>query len=500
MRRSLSLRARLLAGVAVVAIILVAAAWAIVSNTRNHLVDQVDEHLVATADIDRDGRLGDGLFDRRHDESARGNHLPSHESNLQSREQPGRLSNMFEGAVHRNRGLETLFEPNLPDQAYSPPDLDWNTVVNRISEPFTASAVDDDVRYRVLAVELRDIIFVRALPLTDVEETVDRLIQFVVFGAGSIFLVLTAVAWWVIRLGIQPIRAMTDAATEIADGNLSLRVPEPKTVGTEAGALARGLNVMLGRIKTAVDSQAQSQERLRRFVADASHELRTPITTIRGYAELYRQGGLAEGRDLEDAMRRTEQEAQRLDRLVEDMLTLARFDQERPIGLSEIDLSTIIADTEADARVAAPNHVFAATIEPDISITGDEDRLRQVLANVVNNAAVHTPPGTSVTIDARRLDDNVVVEISDNGPGIDSDHLARITERFYRADPSRSREHGGSGLGLSIADTVVQAHGGSLDVASEPDLGTSVTITLPLRPPQTPMREGEEPTQDKEKP
>ncbi|WP_420640014.1 sensor histidine kinase [Candidatus Poriferisocius sp.] len=497
MRVSLSLRTRLIAGIALVAVILALAGWAIVATTRSHLVGQVDGHLSDAADPDRDGRLGDHIHDDRGESPSRSRGGGSHDHEPTPREEPGRLSNMFEGAVRRDHGLEVVYESNFPEQAWSPPDLDWNTAVNSGSEPFSVSGVDDDVRYRVLAVRLDDTVFVRALPLVDVEETVDRLILYVTLGAVAVFVVLAAVAWWVIRLGIQPIKAMTQAATQIAEGDLSVRVPESGAVGTEAGALSRGLNTMLSRIKEAVDAQAQSEQQLRRFVADASHELRTPVTTIRGYAELYRHGGLSDQAALDDAMRRTEQEAQRLDRLVEDMLTLTKYDQQRPMDHREINLATLVADTGADARVTAPDHDIIVTTATELTVVGDEDRLRQLLANVVGNASVHTPPGTAITIDARRADDDVVVEIGDDGPGIEPEHLDRVTERFYRADPSRSREQGSFGLGLAIADAVAQAHGGFLRVTSEPGRGTTVTITLPTHAAQASTPEGEP---DKEEP
>ncbi len=468
---ALSLRARLIAGLVVVAVVLAGVGWIVTATTRNHLVEQVDAQLVAATDTSRDGRFGNP------NGAVAG--PPPPDGGGASGGPPERLSALFEGVVSDDGNLSIVFQPNLPAEAYSTPIIEWDTVVASAGTPFTTDAVDGDVQYRALAVEAGDVYVVRALALADVAETVDRLILLQSLGLLAVVAALAAVAWWVVRLGISPIKAMTHAATEIGDDDLSSRVPEPAATGTEAGALARALNTMLGRIETAVDDQRRTEDRLRRFVADASHELRTPVTTIRGYAELYRLGGLRTTDDLDDAMRRTEQEAQRMARLVEDMLTLAKLDQQRPRERTDVDVNALVTDTVADARVTAPRHHIDATIEPDLCVVGDRDLLQQVLVNLVSNATVHTPTGTSVTVAARRHDGHVVVEVADDGPGIDPDDLARLTERFYRADASRTRARGGSGLGLSIAEAALDAHGGTLRIASEPGEGTTATLRIP---------------------
>ncbi|MEO1063036.1 MAG: ATP-binding protein [Actinomycetota bacterium] len=462
---SLSLRSRLIAGLVAVAAVLTGLGWLVLTTTRGHLVDQLDERLAAIADPDRDARLAES-----------GPRRPSGAP-------PGafggeRLGNLYEGILLDDGTVEVVFAPNLGTDDLSLPDLSWPTVLDRVDDPFTIDAVDGDLRYRALAKVLTpNSLLVRALPLDDVDETVQRLTLLVVLGVGAVLAVLAAVAWWVIRLGIRPIEAMTRTAGEIGTEDLTRRVPEP-AAGTEAAALAGALNGMLGQIERAVDDQRSSEERLRRFVSDASHELRTPVTTILGYAELYRHGGLAEAERLDDAMRRTEQEARRMSRLVEDMLILAKLDRERPIDAGIVDLSRVLDDIVADARITAPGHVVVDGIEPGLLVRGDEDRLRQLLANLVGNAVVHTPPGTHVTVTARSRDEAVVVAVGDDGPGIEAEHVARLTERFYRADRSRARERGGSGLGLAIASAVVDAHGGSLTIDSEPGRGTVVTVRL----------------------
>jgi two-component system OmpR family sensor kinase len=460
----MSLRTRVLAGLATVAFVLAVAAWGITTTTRDHLVDQVDDRLTASASPNRDGQFGG---------------QPPQPPADPPDGPPERLSDVFEGYISENSDLEAIFEPNTPGKEYSPPDISWDDVTGAEGDPFTVSSVDGDTTYRAVATPAENGAFVRAIPLDDVDETVNQLILFQVIGVSVVLLVLAAVGWWVIRLGIRPIRAMTRSADEISEDALSVRVPEPSAEGTEVAALAHTLNTMLDRIETAVDRQASSEERLRRFVADASHELRTPVTTIRGYAELYRHGGLGGKDELDDAMRRTEQEAGRMARLVEDMLTLAKLDEKRPMEHATVDLSAMLTDIVADGRANAPDHHLAGRVETDLEVVGDEDRLRQLLVNVVGNAVVHTPSGTTITVEARSDGTDVVVDVSDDGPGMDPEAAERATERLYRADTARSRARGGSGLGLSIARDVADAHQGDLSVSSGTGDGTRVTLRLP---------------------
>jgi two-component system OmpR family sensor kinase len=326
-----------------------------------------------------------------------------------------------------------------------------------------------------------DELHVTALPLTDVDNTISRLITVEVVATLLIVAVLAAVTWWVIRLGIRPIKRMTRTATAIAAGerDLSQRVPT-MAPSTEAGQLGLALNHMLETLETAFAERTESQERLRRFVADASHELRTPVTTIRGYAELYRMGGLAAPGELDEAMRRTEQEAVRMARLVDDLLALAKFDEGRPLDRRPIDLTALVADAARDARAVDPERLITTELDGPIVVLGDEDRLRQVLANVVGNALVHTPPGAPIELATTTADGGARVRVTDHGPGMAPEVAARVTERFYRADRARARDRGGSGLGLAIADAAVIAHGGTITVDSVLGVGTTVTVMLPL--------------------
>ena len=219
---------------------------------------------------------------------------------------------------------------------------------------------------------------------------------------------------------------------------------------------------------------------MRRFVADASHELRTPVTTIRGYAELYRIGGLDDPGELNEAMRRTEQEAVRMARLVEDLLTLAKLDQGRVLEQKPVDLTRLVADAARDAAVVAPTRTISTELDGPVVVSGDEDRLRQVIANVVGNALVHTPAATPIELRVTGSGQSARIAVIDHGPGMTPEDAARVTQRFYRADPARTRDRGGSGLGMSIADAAVNAHGGEIAVDSAVGRGTTVTVTLPL--------------------
>jgi two-component system OmpR family sensor kinase len=236
---------------------------------------------------------------------------------------------------------------------------------------------------------------------------------------------------------------------------------------------------MLEQIEAAFAERASTEARLRQFVADASHELRTPVTTIRGYAELYRDGALEDPSDLDDAMRRAEQEAVRMGALVEDMLQLARLDEHRPPRDDIVDISLLAADAAADARAVDPSRATTVVGDEHLTVAGDSDRLRQVLGNLVGNALVHTQPGSPIEMRTWRDGEVVVVDVIDHGPGMAPAVAAQAFERFFRADPSRSRHRGGTGLGLSIVDAIVRAHGGEIVALPTDGGGATIRVRLP---------------------
>ena len=468
---NLSLRTRLIVGIAAVAGVLLIVSVIVTQTTRAQLIEQVDDRLAAFSPkyVDRSEPVPDYSQPR-----------PDDSPDDRDRDERERVSDVFEGFFGDDGEYRTLFQPSGGD--YSTPDLDAGDLPASGGSYFTTSSVDGDTTYRVYAQRGPDGTLITAVPIDDLEATIDRLMLVEVLGSLAILGALGLVGWWVVHLGIRPIKEMTESAERIADGDLTERVPEGSP-GTEAGQLAGALNQMLATIERSVDEQAASEARLRRFVADASHELRTPVTTIRGYAELYRHGGLADQDRLDDAMRRTEQEAARMARLVEDMLTLAKLDEHRPLAFAPVDVAAIGRDAAHDARIVAPDRIIDVASSGDAVVSGDDDRIRQVVANVVGNAVVHTDPGTPIHITTAGDDQGVTLTVRDEGGGMPQDVADRVTERFFRADPSRTRHRGGSGLGLAIVDATVAAHGGTVRIDSQPDVGTAVSLWFPrVRP------------------
>jgi two-component system OmpR family sensor kinase len=436
----------------VVLIALVAVALVVTTTTRNHLISQVDARLTTAGGrpppVDPDG-------------------------------DHGRPSDFYVGSFLSDGTLQGNGS-DLAGGYRAPPALTLAEAEQHVGKPFTVGAVgDSSLQYRVIVRPFNGTLAVTGQTLSDVDETMDRLILLEVVATSIIFAVLGAVTWWVVRLGIRPIKQMTEAAARIADGDRSHRVPDMPPA-TEAGQLGGALNHMLERLDDAFEQQAASEDRLRRFVADASHELRTPVTTIRGYAELYRVGGLDDGDALDEAMRRTEQEAVRMARLVEDLLNLAKLDEGRPLDRRDVDLAALVSDAARDASAVDPERPITTTLGTPVVVRGDEDRLRQVIANVVGNALVHTPAGTPIELRVDRVDGTARIAVTDHGPGMPPEVAAKVTQRFYRADPARARSRGGSGLGMSIADAAVSAHGGTIGVDSAVGVGTTVTVTLPV--------------------
>jgi two-component system OmpR family sensor kinase len=281
-----------------------------------------------------------------------------------------------------------------------------------------------------------------------------------------------------VRLGLRPLGRIEQTAGAIAAGDLSQRI-ENSDPRTEVGRLGGALNEMLAQIERAFAERERSENRLRQFVADASHELRTPLTSVRGYAELFRRGASDRPEDLRVVMRRIEDDAARMGVLVEDMLLLARLDQGRPLEREPVDLGAIAADLADDARMLHPDWPVELRVDGETIVTGDELRLRQALGNLLANARAHTPQGTPVTVAVTGNGQVVTVEVADRGPGIDAEDLPRVFERFYRADPSRSRASGGSGLGLSIVASIAEAHSGEAAVTSEAGQGATFTLSIP---------------------
>lgn len=471
----MTLRTRLLAAMGVVAVLLLAASFAVTRTTTGHLVDQLDDQL---GRLDGPG-AGFGPPGPGGSQELRPPIAPREGSS------DSMFSTIFVG-VFDDGELVTRLSPNLGEEAGAIPML-GESKAQALARSGDHASVGSSVAgtdYRVsVRVGSDGELIVSAVQLNDVNATVTRLIQVQAATTILVLLILGLVTWWVLRLGVRPLRTMTDAATTVAQGDLSHRIPEAPP-GTEAGDLGVALNTMLGRIEAAFDERARSEERMRRFVADASHELRTPLTTIRGYAELYRVGALADPEQLGSAMERTESEAIRMSRLVEDLLTLARLDEGASQPPAPTRLDELAVAVVADTLVAHPDRSIGVEVEP-VTVEGVADQLQQVMTNLVANAVLHTPPDASVTVKVTHRGARAVIVVSDDGPGITPEGLERAFERFHRADPSRNRSTGGSGLGLSIVAAIVHAHGGTVALADAvPGAlyrpGLCVTVELPV--------------------
>jgi signal transduction histidine kinase len=361
------------------------------------------------------------------------------------------------------------------------------------SRPFTVPAQDGSTSWRMVAVHLADgSVALVGSDLTGDEKVIGRLVRIELIVGLIVLALLGAAGYALVRNSLRPLTEVERTAQAIAAGDLSQRVP----VGddrTEVGRLSRALNGMLSRIEAAFRAQQASEEqargseeRMRRFVADASHELRTPLTSIRGFAELYRQGAVGSSEDVARLMQRIETEGARMGVLVEDMLLLARLDQQRPLTITPVDLAEIAGDAVHDARAVQPDRPVALHLDESLTdvpvVLGDDGRLRQVVGNLVTNALTHTPPDARVTVSLAEDADApgmVVLRVADTGPGMAEADAARVFERFYRADASRNRAAGGTGLGLAIVASLVRAHGGTVDLTTAPGRGATFPVRLP---------------------
>ena len=353
-------------------------------------------------------------------------------------------------------------------------------VAHHADKAFTIEAPGADFRAIARTLPNNAGTVVAAQSLADLDNTVGKLgFLFFIISLALLFLMAIA-ARAVIKVGLRPLEDAEETAEEIASGNLSARMPEaaPKT---EVGRLVNSLNTMLSRIEESFAVRTESEDKLRRFVADASHELRTPITAIRGFSELHRQGAVTGEKETKELIGRIEGESKRMGSLVEDLLLLARLDQARDMEFKPVDMNVIISDAVASARAAGPEHPVSLSIpDEEIFMLGDETRIHQVVANLLANARAHTAVATPITVTMSADDSSVRISVADRGPGMSVEDQQRIFERFYRADSSRARSgEEGSGLGLSIVDAVMKAHGGSVSVESKVGEGSTFTLRFP---------------------
>jgi two-component system OmpR family sensor kinase len=465
-----SLRNRLTIGVLVLSAIgFVGAGVGAQALLRNYLIHQVDEQLLSVVGGTADRLDRAGIEDDHDNNTAKSrpvtplNRVPTTIS-VTVLDPFGNLIGGIGGDLNSNE-ITDYVKGLLPGQ-----------VAAFGSKPFTIQAPGADFRVAttVLPSSLGSVIVAQSL--SDFDKTTHRIgVVFLLIG-GLVLVFIGFASRQVIKLSMKPLEKIEETAEKIAAGDLSARLDnfEPDT---EVGRLSTSLNTMLSRIEEAFDARMQSEDKLRRFVADASHELRTPLTAIRGFAELHRQGAVPEGEKTKELIARIEKESMRMGYLVEDLLMLARMDQSRELVISDVNLSELVQEAVTSAQAAGPDHTITTNISAGVATKGDADKIYQVVTNLLANARAHTPAGTTITVSTFTDGKDSFVTVADNGPGLSAEDQARIFERFYRVDASRQRNSkDGSGLGLSIVDAVMHAHGGEVSVESE--LGKGAAFTL----------------------
>jgi two-component system OmpR family sensor kinase len=321
-------------------------------------------------------------------------------------------------------------------------------------------------------------VLVVAEPINNISSTLDQLLLLELLVTAGALIGAVLLGLWLVRVGLRPLRDVVRTAEAISGGDLMQRVPNENT-RTEVGHVATALNVMLERIQAGFGDLQLSENRLRRFVSDASHELRTPIAAVSAYAQLFRQGASEREEDLPRVMEGIERETARMGRLVEDLLLLARIDEQHPFDLEQVELVGLVAEAVETARTVGPAWPISLVASEPVEIMGDWGALRQVVDNLLANVRAHTAPGTAATVSVGRAGREAFVEVSDEGSGISEEQAAVVFERFFRADPSRSRESGGAGLGLAIVATIVRAHGGKVTAVARPGRGALFRVVLP---------------------
>jgi two-component system, OmpR family, sensor kinase len=463
----MTLRARLLVALVVLGVAITSAGAAVIVLQRRYLVDQVDRQLSTARPAAFALARGSLLLGGGTSTVQPGPGAPT------SSGVPSDLFELYVAVVTPNGAVTAVAAPGL--HRFGAPDLRGRDLAPLVGDgPITVSSRGSSTSYRVSILRAPDGYLAIGLPLDHVAAATRRLLVVMIIAAALTLGILVLVWWWVVRLGLRPIRQMTSAADAITAGELDRRV-ENLPPHTEVERLGTAFNLML-------DERQASEDRLRRFVSDASHELRTPLTSIRGYTELYHRRGLDEPGALDDAMRRVGQEAARMNALVEDMLLLARLDEGRPLEHAPVDLAELLRDATDDAAAVQPVRAIDLDLRDDLVTDGDENRLRQVFGALLTNALVHTPPSAPVKVSAYRENGSCVVEVQDGGPGMPPELATRAFGRFVRGDESRGRPQGGSGLGLSIVQSVVAAHGGRVMLRTAPQQGTTIRVLLPAAP------------------
>jgi two-component system OmpR family sensor kinase len=480
-----SLRARVLASVlALAAAGLIALAAVTYAEQSSFLQGRIDQEVKAAAPavsvaLDHDGFKPPGgppaSGEEGDDDQGAG---PANPSGLQSNLPPGTYGERKTASGTSVGSTFFSFDETPPPRPVIPAHVS-------VEKVFTVGSVGSSgLRYRVYVSHDPDDsgLTLVAVPLREVSQTLNRLLLVEGLVILGVLLALAVSASFVVRIGLRPLDRMEITAGQIAGGDLSHRV-SPATPKTEVGRLGLALNAMLDRLEEAFAARTRSEERLRRFLADASHELRTPLASIRGYAELFRMGATEDQAGTEMAMRRIEEESTRMGVLVEDLLTLARLDEVPELRSEELDLTVLAGDAVEDARATAPDRTIALAADGAAVLHGDPHQLRQLLANLTRNALVHTPAGTPIDVTVEQDPQTVTISVRDHGPGLPAGAGEKLFDRFWRAEGGRERGKAGAGLGLSIAQEVVEAHHGQISARNAPGGGAVFVVRLPKSPP-----------------
>ena len=515
MRERLSLRSRLLIAVAAVTLVaLVIADVVVYASIRSYLYQQVDATLEAshrsvemTADNPQSANANGGTSGAPAPPPS-GSSAPSSSSSFCAvgRETaPGLFLEVLDKqhkVVTSAAGLEecAAFQPGSKASTPQLPKVitgfQASTGAGGENEPtvyFTAassSAGGPAFRVRASILTNGDVLIV-AEPIDGITNTLSQLLLVEVLVTAGALIAASLLGLWLVRLGLRPLVDIERTADAIAEGDLEHRAPHADSP-TEVGHLATAFNVMLERIRKTVNELTASEERLRRFVGDASHELRTPTAAVSAYAQLFNHGIASRPEELARVMTGIERESARMAQLIEDLLVLAKLDEHRPLASDPIELVGLVLESVDTARAVGPTWPIGVRADEAVEIMGDRSALRQVVDNLLSNVRSHTPAGTTATVTVERRGEDAIIEISDDGPGFTAEQSAHLFERFFRVDSSRARGNGGgSGLGLSIVAAIVAAHGGSVEARPGPRGGATFTVRLPAKEPD--LRDDPEP-------
>jgi two-component system, OmpR family, sensor kinase len=501
----MSLRARLLVAIGIIALVALAAAdVATYKSLQSFLYQRIDQQLEQSHPIfERAAETGKSILTFCH---SQGQPAPAGNAGAPSADQNGTPPSAFfqsQAVEIQTRSGKVVGGQSCP--AYEEQNHLYTPQIPRSIAGFSTDTDDTQVAYfdapsvqpggpdfRVRVSTLKNgnpNLLILAQPLDDTGSTLHQLLLIELAVTGGAVIVALIGGFWLVRIGLRPLGDMERTAESIAAGNLTERVPG-ENESTEVGRLARTLNVMLSRIESAFGARPASErrlraseQRLRRFVADASHELRTPIAAVSAYAELFGRGASEQKEDLERLMGGIRTETARMEHLVADLLLLARLDEGRPMEQRSVDLVALCAEAVQTASTVGPDWPVTFEAAEPIEIMGDTTSLRQVIDNLLGNVRAHTPAGTGTRVTVSKEEGGAVISVADDGPGMDPEQAEHIFERFYRSDPSRSRAHGGAGLGLSIVSAIVANHGGAVSAEGRAGAGATFTVHLPTNPP-----------------